>query len=158
MPGAFKRLENEKPQSTHKPHADIKDIEDRHCTDVCCLLLFVVMWIGLLSIGIFSFFNGDLASIEYGSDYMGNRCGMGNFSDRPVVWYPRFARDVAEQAGVLAKHPTAKAWIDFPDMALYRMNVLDLYWVGGFGNEHYIGYVGGSSYLRSGGACARVRW
>ena len=107
MPGAFKRLEDEKPQSKDKPRADIKDIEGRHCTDVCCLLLFVVMWIGLLSIGIFSFFNGDLASIEYGSDYMGNRCGMGNFSDRPVVWYPRFAHDVAEQAAVLATHPTA---------------------------------------------------
>ena len=32
---------------------------------------------------------------------------MGNFSDRPVVWYPRFAHDVAEQAAVLATHPTA---------------------------------------------------
>ena len=91
--GSFKRLEDEKPELRRKStrledekpelrrtstEKDIKDIEDRHCTDVCCLLFFVVMWIGLLSIGIFSFFNGDLASIEYGSDYMGNRCGMGN--------------------------------------------------------------------------------
>ena len=64
----------------------------------------------------------------------------------------------AAKSAYLAKHPTAKAWIDFPDMSLYRMNVLDLYWVGGFGNEHYIGYVSGDSYLRSSGACARVRY
>ena len=59
----------------------------------------------------------------------------------------------AAKKAYLAKHPTASAWIDFPDMSIYRMTVLDLYWVGGFGNAHYIGYVGGDSYSKSGGSC-----
>ena len=47
----------------------------------------------------------------------------------------------------LARHPLAKGWIDFEDFALWRMEVLDVYWVGGFGNDHYIGYVGADAYL-----------
>jgi len=62
----------------------------------------------------------------------------------------------AAQAAYLAKHPSAESWIDFPDFALYRMNVLDVYWVGGFGNAHYIGYLAPDSYLMSGTACDDV--
>jgi hypothetical protein len=46
----------------------------------------------------------------------------------------------------LAKHPTAM-WIDFPDFSLYYFNATDVYWVGGFGNEHYIGWVDVNDYL-----------
>ncbi|MGH7383247.1 MAG: HugZ family protein, partial [Candidatus Methylomirabilales bacterium] len=33
----------------------------------------------------------------------------------------------------LARYETAKYWVDFQDFALYRMEVLDIYFVGGFG-------------------------
>jgi hypothetical protein len=46
----------------------------------------------------------------------------------------------------LNKHPSAM-WIDFPDFGLYYFNSTDVYWVGGFGNEHYIGWVDAGSYL-----------
>ena len=30
---------------------------------------------------------------------------------------------------------------------LYRFNVTDIYWVGGFGNDHYIGWVAANDYV-----------
>ncbi len=33
----------------------------------------------------------------------------------------------------LARHPSAAAWVDFDDFAFYRMEVVDLYYVAGFG-------------------------
>ena len=53
----------------------------------------------------------------------------------------------AAKAAYLARHPMAKGWIGFSDFTLYRMQVLDVYWVGGFGNDHYIGYLGADAYL-----------
>ncbi len=32
----------------------------------------------------------------------------------------------------LARHPRAAAWIDFEDFAFWRLEIVDLYWVGGF--------------------------
>jgi putative heme iron utilization protein len=32
----------------------------------------------------------------------------------------------------LARHPRAAAWVDFDDFAFWRLEVVDLYWVGGF--------------------------
>jgi putative heme iron utilization protein len=59
----------------------------------------------------------------------------------------------AAKSAYLDKHPSARGWIDFPDFSMYRMDVLDLYYVGGFGDEHYIGYIGPRAYLESGDAC-----
>lgn len=47
----------------------------------------------------------------------------------------------------LTKHPESKAWITFSDFTMYRFIVEDVYVVGGFGNDHYIGWVGASQYL-----------
>jgi putative heme iron utilization protein len=33
----------------------------------------------------------------------------------------------------LARHPNAASWVDFGDFAFWRLEVLDVYWVGGFG-------------------------
>lgn len=46
----------------------------------------------------------------------------------------------------LLKHADASMWIDFPDFGLYRFNVSDVYWVGGFGDSNYIGYIGAQQY------------
>ncbi|CAM9567515.1 unnamed protein product, partial [Ectocarpus fasciculatus] len=47
----------------------------------------------------------------------------------------------------LKKHPSSKAWINFSDFGMYRMVVEDVYVVGGFGNDHYIGWVAPEQYL-----------
>src|SRR5579872_5028610 len=43
----------------------------------------------------------------------------------------------AEVAGVrepyLARHANSKYWVDFEDFSFYRMDIVDIYYVGGFG-------------------------
>jgi len=53
----------------------------------------------------------------------------------------------AARKAYLARHPQASEWIGFNDFTLYRMNVTDVYWVGGFGGQHYIGWIAAATYL-----------
>jgi heme iron utilization protein len=46
----------------------------------------------------------------------------------------------------LARHANSKYWVDFEDFSFYRMNVMDVYYVGGFG---VMGWVSASEYDRS---------
>jgi putative heme iron utilization protein len=46
----------------------------------------------------------------------------------------------------LERHANSKYWIDFDDFSFYRMDVVDVYYVGGFG---VMGWVSASDYDRS---------
>jgi hypothetical protein len=46
----------------------------------------------------------------------------------------------------LARHANSKYWVDFEDFSFYRMDVVDIYYVGGFG---VMGWVSASDYDRS---------
>ena len=46
----------------------------------------------------------------------------------------------------LERHPNSKYWVDFKDFSFYHMNVIDVYYVGGFG---VMGWVAASDYDRS---------
>jgi len=46
----------------------------------------------------------------------------------------------------LARYTNSKYWVDFDDFSFYRMNVVDVYYVGGFG---VMGWVSDSEYARS---------
>jgi putative heme iron utilization protein len=37
------------------------------------------------------------------------------------------------RASYLARHPNASNWVDFEDFSFWRLEILDVYWVGGFG-------------------------
>ena len=55
--------------------------------------------------------------------------------------------EVAEARKIyLARHANSKYWVDFEDFSFYRMNVVDVYYVGGFG---VMGWVSASEYDRS---------
>ena len=83
-----------------------KDMEDRQCTDVCCLCLFFLFWIGLAGIASIVFASGDISRVAYGSDYMGSQCGIGELAAKPKLWYPRIAQDVYEQShALISGHP-----------------------------------------------------
>ena len=45
----------------------------------------------------------------------------------------------------LQRHPNSKYWVDFEDFSFYRMNVVDVYYVGGFG---VMGWVSAPEYDR----------
>jgi len=46
----------------------------------------------------------------------------------------------------LERHANSKYWVDFEDFSFYRMDVIDVYYVGGFG---VMGWVSASDYDRS---------
>jgi heme iron utilization protein len=46
----------------------------------------------------------------------------------------------------LERHANSKYWVDFEDFSFYRMNVIDVYYVGGFG---VMGWVSAPDYERS---------
>jgi heme iron utilization protein len=55
--------------------------------------------------------------------------------------------EVAEaRALYLARYANSKYWVDFEDFSFYRMDVVDIYYVGGFG---VMGWVSASDYERS---------
>jgi heme iron utilization protein len=55
--------------------------------------------------------------------------------------------EVAEaRALYLARYANSKYWVDFEDFSFYRMDVVDIYYVGGFG---VMGWVSASDYDRS---------
>jgi putative heme iron utilization protein len=60
---------------------------------------------------------------------------------------PLPAFEVAEARKLyLASYPSSKYWVDFEDFSFYRMDVVDIYYVGGFG---VMGWVPASEYGRS---------
>ena len=55
--------------------------------------------------------------------------------------------DFAEARNIyLERHTNSRYWVDFEDFSFYRMNVVDVYYVGGFG---VMGWVSDSEYERS---------
>jgi len=42
------------------------------------------------------------------------------------------------RADYLVRHENARYWVDFRDFHFYRMEVVDLYWVGGFGSMGWV--------------------
>ena len=53
------------------------------------------------------------------------------------------AEVAAARAVYLARHANSKYWVDFEDFAFYRLEVVDIYYVGGFG---VMGWVTASEY------------
>jgi putative heme iron utilization protein len=55
--------------------------------------------------------------------------------------------EVAEARSVyLTNHANSKYWVDFEDFAFYRLDVVDIYYVGGFG---VMGWIPASEYISS---------
>jgi len=57
------------------------------------------------------------------------------------------SQEIAEaRASYLPRHPHSQYWVDFEDFAFYRMEVVDLYYIGGFG---VMGWVPAPEYERA---------
>ena len=52
----------------------------------------------------------------------------------------------AHRDAYLAKHPTAKYWVEFSDFSFFRLDVTDVYFVGGFG---VMGWVTAEDYVHA---------
>ncbi|KAK1946620.1 Choline transporter-like protein 5 [Phytophthora citrophthora] len=77
---------------------------DRGCTDILCLLLFVVFWIGMIIIAGVGYKHGKPQRLIYGTDWMGRTCGAQadktdnvpayDFTDYKYMIYPRLSEDL----------------------------------------------------------------
>lgn len=84
--------------ATADPHPSFGLKANRGCTDVFCLLVFVIFWgaFGFMASVVFK--QGDPNRIIYGTDWLGNNCGHGTvnvdnlgsdpWTTRTLVWYP----------------------------------------------------------------------
>lgn len=77
------------------------------------------------------------------ADFDGDPLGASRLTLLGNVWpvgkiHEEEARDL-----YLARHPNSKYWVDFQDFAFYRMEVVDLYYVGGFG---VMGWIAAAEY------------
>mmetsp|Transcript_3634 Transcript_3634/g.7266 ORF Transcript_3634/g.7266 Transcript_3634/m.7266 type:complete len:688 (+) Transcript_3634:110-2173(+) len=63
----------------------------RHCTDVLCLGLIIVMWTVMTAIGIYAMSEGDYRLVLFPMDYDGNVCGVDfngtDMTDFPNLYY-----------------------------------------------------------------------
>ena len=101
------RMSQGRPRRPSSVEDDIEDVDSWRCTDVLFLAIFSLFWAGLVIISLGAFATGDLTALEFGTDYLGNRCGQGKFADRPVVWYPRMSEDLGSQWMIMKEHPSA---------------------------------------------------
>lgn len=70
---------------------------DRWPTDVLCLFLFVMFWVGMVVIACFGVWSGNPLSLILPTDYQDNICGyekgsgnhnLWDLSTKPVLWFP----------------------------------------------------------------------
>lgn len=82
-----------------------KDLRRRHCTDCPCVILFVACMLGVVLLLWLGVKYGEPWSLVYGKDYLGNRCGRGQFTNRSKTIYPRIDQDVLEQSAIASTAP-----------------------------------------------------
>ena len=72
-----------------------KLLHNRHCTDVCCLLLYLLSLGGAALVAFAAFQVGDPGLLTHGKDYAGYLCGVdAEVATLPKVYYPRLAKDL----------------------------------------------------------------
>jgi len=60
----------------------------RHCTDIICLMLFLLGLAGVYSIMTYAKAHGDLRRLYHGFDYNGNLCGVDqNYTNKPFLYW-----------------------------------------------------------------------
>lgn len=59
----------------------------RRCTDLFCLIVYVILFLSLWCLAGYSFNDGYPGRLQRGTDVYGNVCGMGALEDRPYTFY-----------------------------------------------------------------------
>lgn len=99
-------------EQTADPHPSYGVNANRSCTDVPCVIMFVLFWAVMIFLAQTVFKQGDPNRILYGTDMLGNNCGHGSVdlimvgsSDvewplRKNIWYPLQLNSVSQSASV----------------------------------------------------------
>ena len=87
------------------PEHGPRKFRNRGCTDCCCIVLFLVFMLGMMYITYLALLYGEPYQILYSKDYLGNRCGIGEFRNRSKTIFPRIDQDLLEQSAVATTSP-----------------------------------------------------
>ena len=71
---------------THSQYRLLNSVEERKCTDVCCLIIFLAITIGLLGLGIYAWTNGNFAKLRTAYDPDGKGCGV-DYPQYPYIYF-----------------------------------------------------------------------
>lgn len=66
----------------------------RRCTDLFCLLVYVVLFLSTCCLAGYSFHTGYPGRLQQGTDVYGHVCGAGDLEDRAYIFYGDPARSV----------------------------------------------------------------
>jgi hypothetical protein len=69
-------------------------VDQRKCTDVFWLILFLISNIVLIALGIYAFLDGDAERLLHGSDFRGELCGVDDLSGKEYLYWPKPESDV----------------------------------------------------------------
>ena len=89
----------------------VKPARKRWCTDICCILLYVLCAIGSVAICTECIKRNPslLTNLQHPADSYGNNCGRGSLYNKSKVIFPRLDEDFAEQQVVVS----TGQWWDF---------------------------------------------
>ena len=117
------------------------------------MILFVVFALGMAYVTYLACTYGDPYVILYGKDYLGNRCGRGEFSNRSKVIFPRIDKDLIDQAHIATTSPWNLVFYgicveECPDVTDPKncLSDMDSCIVRDYGTEEQWTAAGGSSY------------
>ena len=84
-----------------KKKEDMMATGKRSCTDVACCLFFLLFVGGLVAVAYLGLSSGDVSQLRYDADYLGNRCGVGEYANATKAFYPRIGKDLVEQRALV---------------------------------------------------------
>ena len=61
-------------------------MDSRSCTDICCLIVFLVLVVLILALGIYAWFAGNFAHLTTAYDPDGKGCGVA-FKNYPYIYF-----------------------------------------------------------------------
>jgi choline transporter-like protein 2/4/5 len=70
--------------------------QDRKCTDIGCLLFFIVFWVTMVAVAIVGIQTGEPQKLLYASNWEGDTCGGPKFPEKKFTLYPRTTEDIVE--------------------------------------------------------------
>jgi len=107
----------------HANHKDFKETSDRFCTDIICLIIWIVCMIAMIVIAGYALANGNLDYISYPVDYLDQFCGKtGGVANRHKIFYPQLDKDIQDSLpllltgiGILSFRPYGLCVTDCPE-------------------------------------------
>lgn len=86
--------------ATNRALVGERPVKQEKCTDCCCIPLYIVAWVCMITIAIVALVEGDARRLIFATDYLGNTCGICQENGEGCgasIYYPRPGMDAVLQ-------------------------------------------------------------